>query len=380
MVQHKVVHMTTVHHPMDTRIFHKECASLANAAYDVTLIATDHPDLDRVKPAFKLIKLKKAANRWVRMTKNSWQAYRLAKQLEADVYHFHDPELIWVGWLLKNKSNHVIYDIHEDYETGIRQKKYLPVWARNTLAGIYRLVEKLCINQFEIVLAEKYYRDKYLRGVDVLNYPILQPMEDKPAASEEASAAQHNDAIHLLYTGNVTLDRGSELHAQIAKLDKRIHVHYVGKCAQSIADRVAEAAGEAAARVTIDGVEKFIARDAIDAYYAESRWLAGLALFPPTEHYAKKELTKFFEYMNAGLPIICSNFPSWEAFVKLHECGIAVDPHDGQAVLRAINELKKDPEKAARMGRNGRRAVREELNWVHEENKLLGFYSRLLTK
>lgn len=126
MVQHKVVHMTTVHHPMDTRIFHKECASLANAAYDVTLIATDHPDLDRVKPAFKLIKLKKAANRWVRMTKNSWQAYRLAKQLEADVYHFHDPELIWVGWLLKNKSNHVVYDIHEDYETGIRQKNICP--------------------------------------------------------------------------------------------------------------------------------------------------------------------------------------------------------------------------------------------------------------
>lgn len=84
--------------------------------------------------------------------------------------------------------------------------------------------------------------------------------------------------------------------------------------------------------------------------------------------------------MNAGLPIICSNFPSWEAFVNLHECGIAVDPNDGPAVLRAINELKNDPEKAARMGRNGKRAVREELNWVHEENKLLGFYSQLLTK
>ena len=97
---------------------------------------------------------------------------------------------------------------------------------------------------------------------------------------------------------------------------------------------------QAADRVTIDGVEKFIARDAIDAYYAESRWLAGLALFPPTEHYAKKELTKFFEYMNAGLPIICSNFPSWEAFVNLHGCGIAVDPNDGPAVLRAINELR----------------------------------------
>lgn len=86
-----VVHLTTVHHPMDTRIFHKECGSLAAAGFRVTLIATEHPDLAAAKPAFEVLRLSPARNRWARMTRNCWQAYKLAKRLNADIYHFHDP-------------------------------------------------------------------------------------------------------------------------------------------------------------------------------------------------------------------------------------------------------------------------------------------------
>src|SRR5690625_6021755 len=66
-------------------------------------------------------------------------------------------------------------------------------------------------------------------------------------------------------------------------------------------------------------------------------WLAGIALFPPTEHYMKKELTKFFEYMNAGLPIICSHFPQWKTFIDKYNCGIAVDPYDEDRKSTRLN-------------------------------------------
>src|SRR5699024_5366883 len=101
-------------------------------------------------------------------------------------------------------------------------------------------------------------------------------------------------------------------------------------------------------------------------------------LFPPTDHYMKKELTKFFEYMSAGLPIICSDFPLWKDFMAHYECGIAVDPDKPTEIANAIHYLQMNPDEAIRMGANGKKAVIEKLNWHHEEKKLIHWYNDLL--
>src|SRR5699024_6459436 len=101
-------------------------------------------------------------------------------------------------------------------------------------------------------------------------------------------------------------------------------------------------------------------------------------LFPPTAHYMKKELTKFFEYMNAGLPIICSDFPVWKNFVETYQCGIAVDPYDEHAIRQAISYLRNNPERAREMGKNGKEAVTQELNWQSQEEILITWYNTLL--
>ncbi|MEW9698211.1 glycosyltransferase [Paenibacillus sp. SI8] len=369
----KVVHLTTVHHPLDTRIYHKECSSLARNGFDVTLIAPYNEDLDNLaKAPFHLITQKKSSNRWLRMTRDVWRVYRIAKEMRADVYHFHDPELLLIGVLLKKKHNHVVYDVHEDYETGIMQKKYLPRFVRLIASKIFRAVEMACAKRFEICLAEKYYKEKFPNGALVLNYPIIDPVE-KHSPNPEDHSMTVDEQIHLLYTGNVTEDRGALIHAQLADLPN-VHMHYVGKCSKNVADNILLAAGEGSKRVHMRGVESFVNREEIDHTYKQGHWHAGIALFPPTEHYMKKELTKFFEYMNAGLPLLCSNFPSWKEFVDKHKCGITVDPYDKEAVSKAIMYLKNNPEEAAQMAQNGRKAVME-LSWTSQEQILVDFYN-----
>lgn len=368
----RVVHVTTVHHPYDPRIFYKQCMSLKKANYDVMLIAQR---AEEEQDVIRHIPLKTYNNRWKRMIFGTFSAYRKAKELKADIYVFHDPELMLAGALLKNKDNIVIYDIHEDYVTSILQKNYIPRTLRTLIAKTYKLMEKLLTRNMELSLAEKYYKDLYGRGMCILNYPLLN--ENLLQNRQRQNDVRENK---VLYTGNVTEDRGALIHAKLPNIDPDITVQFIGKCPRTLADKMYEVAGEKKDQIHIRGIDEFIVKDEIEAMYHKHHWLAGIALFPPTEHYMKKELTKFFEYMNAGLPIICSNFPVWKKFVEKYECGIAVDPYDDEEIKNALDTLRNQPQLANKMGENGRKAVQEELNWFAEERKLLNWYEQLLER
>ena len=368
----RIVHMTTVHHPYDPRIYHKECLSLHKHGYDVTLIAqTDPSDQSQDKP-IKHIPVKKYKNRLSRMLFGPLNAYKKAKKLNADIYHFHDPELLPIGWLLKNKQNVVIYDIHEDYVTSILQKKYMNRFMRKLFASIYKWVERLFARKMALCLAEKYYQDIYPDGQCILNYPTL----NEHFINTQSTEGQLEDK--LLYTGNVTEDRGAYIHAKIPSIHEAVEVHFIGKCASPIANKIDEIAQDHKDRIHIEGIDRFVEKEDIEHAYMSHNWLAGIALFPPTEHYMKKELTKFFEYMNAGLPIICSHFPQWKTFIDKYNCGIAVDPYDDEQIKQAIQYLRDNPDIAKQMGQNGQTAVINELNWHTEEQKLINWYEQLL--
>lgn len=367
-----VVHITTVHHPYDPRVYYKQCLSLHEAGYHVTLISQTINDKEKMDMPIDHIPVKKYTQRLKRMIFGAWDAYKKAKQLKADIYVFHDPELLFVASLLKKRNNTVIYDIHEDYITSILQKDYLSRPIKKIIASTYSLMEKVFTRKMEKSLAEKYYKETYPDGVCILNYPLLNEN------MMELDRKTQQPTMDLLYTGNVTEERGAFIHATLPNIHPEVNVQFIGKCPKKLADKMWEQAGERASQLSIDGIDQFIVKERIEAIYMERRWLAGIALFPPTEHYMKKELTKFFEYMNAGLPIICSNFPVWKQFIETYECGIAVDPFDETAIQAAIETLHTNPQLAYQMGVNGKRAVVKELNWDVEKGKLLRWYDELI--
>lgn len=373
--QKKVVHLTTVHHPFDTRIYHKECLSLHKAGYDVSLIVPldDKESGARLvtEEGIQLIATRKRKNRLLRMIGSTWQTYRLAKKEQADYYHFHDPELLWVGWLLKKTNNTVIYDVHEDYQTSILQKDYLKKPIKNIVAHLYNKIEAFLIRKLDICLAEKYYQERYPNGQPILNYPILNEQLLTARRDEEEPANA------VIYTGNVTEVRGAYLHAILPKLPSQLDIYFYGKCQREIADKMEALAGEAKDQLHFTGIDQFVERQEIDKAYLKRNWLAGMAVFPPTAHYKRKELTKFFEYMTAGIPIVCSNFPTWQAFIDRHQCGITVDPNDPNDWEQALDYLKNHPEERKEMIEKGRQAIKNELNWQVEESKLLTWYQKL---
>ena len=110
--------------------------------------------------------------------------------------------------------------------------------------------------------------------------------------------------------------------------------------------------------------------------------IAGMALLEPATNDKNYEGTlgnqKLFEYMNSGIPVICSNFSLWKDIVEGSDCGICVDYNNPLQIKEAVLFLANNPDKALKMGQNGKMAVLQKYNWSTQEKKLLDIY-KLLT-
>jgi glycosyltransferase involved in cell wall biosynthesis len=109
-----------------------------------------------------------------------------------------------------------------------------------------------------------------------------------------------------------------------------------------------------------------------------SRVRLGLLVLQPEPNFVNARPIKLFEYMAAGIPVIASDFPLWSQIIGEAGCGLLVDPHDPQAIARAMEYLLSHDAEAEAMGRRGRKAACELYNWDTQERVLLKFYSDLL--
>lgn len=369
-----IVHLTSVHPKFDTRIFHKECKALMAAGYNVILVVP--ADRDEIVDGICIHAVTVPRNRLKRMTLTAVSVCSVALKLDASLYHFHDPELITVGLLLRLFGKNVIYDIHEDYRTSILQKKYLPIFLRRILSSMFSAFEFCCSRFFNLVLAERYYAKNFPKGLIVANYPIL-PADFDPTSNKNRPCSHK---VNLIYTGNISEERGALLHSEIVRTLDDTHLYMIGKCDKNLSDRILRRASNSKERIHIVGEGYHVPYSTILDYYNRGIWTAGLAIFPPSPHYLQKELTKFFEYMAFGIPVICSDFPIWRSLIQDNGVGLCVDPNDVNSALDAIRYLFGHPNEAVEMGMRGKRLAFEKFNWNIESQKLLFFYKQILSQ
>ncbi len=366
----KICHISSVHNALDPRIFFKECSSLARK-YQVSYIARHNKEesINNVR----IIPFPALKPRFFRVIFSPAVMFFYARRERAAVYHFHDPELLIIAPVLKFFLGcKTIYDVHEDYYTSIRGKRYLCPCLSKIISSIYRKIERFFARTIfdEVIIAEKYYREFIPNSVEILNYPLKRDYPEK-------SCSRETERIRLLYTGNVSISRGALICANITNFVKNCEVTFVGKCKKNVAEEIYNTAN-AQENIKITGIDKFIRADLIDKFYKKGGYHAGLAIFPYSDHYFKKELTKFFEYMGAGLPIIASDFPVWKKLIEDNECGVCVDPGDAGQIENAVKYIFGHPEAAERMGENGKRAIDKKYRWEKEERKLFELYENLL--
>jgi glycosyltransferase involved in cell wall biosynthesis len=369
----RVAHLTSVHPYNDPRIFHKECRSLQRAGYEVFLVAPVAEE--RRENGIRVLPAGTWRTRWQRLFRTVPRVLVIALRLRASVYHLHDPELLAIAPILRVLGAEVVYDIHEDYVTSLKQKPYLPLFLRTMLAHFVGLLERISSLGCKRIIAERYYEERYPEAQRILNYPILAPVPD--VGQVESLDPRFK---WYLYTGNVSLDRGALTQLRLLEVNPRAALCYVGNCSPGIAQGLQEyldARGIASDRLHLIGRGRYVTKALIDHMTLGFDWVAGLALFPPTEHYRKKELTKFFEYMQAGLPILATDTATWRKLIH-GKVGFTIDIGDLAALAHLCEELETNVALRARFAAQGREWVRNRFNWDQEEGKLIEFYGRIL--
>jgi glycosyltransferase involved in cell wall biosynthesis len=365
--QATVAHLTAVHPRDDARIFGKECRTLAAAGYEVHLVAPGTGDT--VIDGVHLHHVPTPRSRLRRMTATAYSVYRLARSLDADAYHFHDPELIPVALLLARSGKRVIYDSHEHLPQQILTKPWIARPIRRPLASLAELGERLAARLVSaVVTAEPYVRRRFTgaatRTVTVNNFPRL---DEFPAPNQDWEARDRA----VCYVGAITELRGArEMVSAIGRTDARLLL--AGRFdPASLARELAAAPGWS--QVDFMG---HLSREDLARMLARAR--AGLVVLYPIPNYVEANPTKMFEYMSAGIPVIASNFPAWRTIVDRNECGLCVDPSSPGEIAAAIDWILANPDDARRMGENGRRAVERLYNWGAERRMLLGLYEELV--
>lgn len=365
----KVCHVTSVHKRYDTRIFLKECTSLAEAGYDVTLLVADEKPKERLNDVDIIPVPGTPKSRILRILKSGNMMLRSALEINAEIYHLHDPELLPLAKKLKKNGKKVIFDSHEDLIGNILGKKWIPKLLRPTVAFLYRCYSKNMLKKLDYLIAVSPNLGDKLKKINsnvkvVTNYPIVK-LENRP------SQIQKNNAF--CFAGGIT-EQWNHQTILSALEDMETRYHLMGSIAPEYLSKLKE----------YNSWEKIIFHGRLSQEEVGpilSSCAAGLAILDYSDNVSGKEgtlgNTKFFEYMQAGIPVICTDFVLWKEVVEKWDCGICIPPRDTSALKKAMQFILDNPDKAEEMGKNGREAVEKEYNWDVVKRELLKAYQIL---
>jgi glycosyltransferase involved in cell wall biosynthesis len=359
----KIAHLSSAHGRYDSRIFDKETRTLAEAGYDVHLVIADGKPDELIHGVQIHNVSKKKPARLQRILFTTFLVFLKARSLKADIYHFHDPELLFTGFLLKFIGKKVIYDIHENTSLQIKTKTWIPRVIRGTVSKSFSLIEHAACRLFDgLCVPQPSMKSHYsqLNGNTrlIANFVKVRPLE--PFDSQDKTIIFHPGA----------LSRNRGLFNMLDVLEHLDNTELVIAGAFESASVEEEAkAHNAWPNVRFLGN---ISQNEVLEWY--QRTTIGLILYDNIGQYYLSYAIKLFEYMERGIPVIMPDFGEWVDFNELNNCGLNVNVNVSTTTAAKIAALIQNPTTAKQIGQRGRKAIEQTYNWKVAGTELLDLY------
>ena len=358
----KIAHLTSVHPSNDNRILYKECTTLQSAGFKVFLIAAG-AESEVINGVTIVGYNKKSGGRIKRITQASFKDMLYhAKKTNAEVYHFHDPELIFVGLCLKFLGKKVIYDIHENNSASILSKPYIKSKILKYLLSIaFNIFEQFSVKFFDALVTARpdiSSRFKHKKILTLRNFPILPNFSRLDCINIEKTKPA------IIYVGGMSIIRGiNELLDAFENLDE-YELWLLGP----VNDPHLESRIKSGSR----NVRYFGVVEPFEIFSYIQKADAGIINFLDAPNHVTSLATKPFEYMACGKPMIMSDFEYWRD--TFGESSLYVDPSDIDKIREVIVKLLSNQELMSKMGKLNKHLAEDVYNWYEESQKLVKMY------
>ena len=375
----KVCHIASHHKMNDMRIFEKECKSLANAGFDVSLIGFGEKECTEIIDGVNCIQLFcPIKNNLELLRKRNKLSLKAALDLDADIYHLHEPELLPVGRKLKKKGKIVIFDSHEFYGWQLRDNIHkikiikTPAFVMKVLGSLYMRYEKRVCMKLDAVVqvctmnGKDYFAKRCRRSIFIQNLPNAEEYSRR-------SPIDYTHGLSIAMIGGITKERGI---TQLVKATRQAGEKLL--LAGAFSPRSYETEIKGMPEYECVDYKGFLDKNGMISVLEEAN--VGASTLLHVGQYDKIDTfpTKVYDYMAMELPVIISNTAYAQQMNEKYHFAICVNPEDPDEIVNAILWLRDHPQQAVEMGKNGRKAIEEEFNWKKESERLIAFYQQLI--
>lgn len=373
----KVCHFASVHTTTDTRVFHRECTSLAKF-FDVTYIGIG--DKSGKVNNVNVIAVPKPPNRIYRILFTTWNVFFKAWKERADVYHIHDAELIPFAFVFSLMGKKVIYDIHENTYEDIMRKPWILDSFRWVLGLLFKLLEWLSAQSMYtiLVIAKPIFANRFItrKHIIIQNFADFDQFTDYRITERQSLQEQNLFYIGTVYDYYYDLIPVIKALYLLNKQGKIIHFHCVGYKGTYVDNTLAKLPEYQHIK---DQLHFYGYLNTSKGYEISKKCKVGLCLKNQPEDILLSHERKFFEYMATGLPVLSCNYHIYMEIVDNYRIGKCVTIDNAEEISAALDELFFTSDKLDEYAQNGVTAARNVFNWSEEEKKLVKFYTQLAT-
>jgi glycosyltransferase involved in cell wall biosynthesis len=253
-----------------------------------------------------------------------------------------------------------VYDAHELF---CEMKE---VVSRPNVYKMWKWVERFTVPKFKHgytvndAIAREFHRLYQVQYEVVRNVPVLYPLSIPPKPEK-----------YILYQGAVNEGRSFET---LIPAMKYVHARLI-ICGEG---NFMQAAQQMVRNYGLSDKVIFKGRILPNELrqYSREAW-AGVTLFENRSMNNYHSLAnRFFDYLHAGLPQLCVNYPAYEEINNRYKVAVLIKDLLPETIAGGLNELLNNKNLYTQLQQNCLQA-REAINWQQEEKKLLEFYKNI---
>lgn len=372
----KICYVTSMHDWNDDRIFERAAVGLASLGHEVTFVAPSDIDFSDSGVDIKSIPIRSRIGKHVF---GPIDAYKRMKTIEADIFHFHNPNMMWLMKKWAKKGNRVFIDIHENYEARV-EKLPIPNFLKAKAIKLYRRIENnFCKYYSGVTVVTESMKNKIApSGVPILvvdNVPYLSRLEliklsefkhEKPTIITSGS---HSSARNCM--------KAVEALPHIVDKIPDIQMLFVGRFQpENFEDELHKRAQEL-------GVSNHLKTEGmlpwLKNFQRISKAHIGCVFYEDNLNNRFTLPNRLYEYMYCGLAILGENFPEVKGKLEISQSGVTVNSSDSISIAEGAIHLLQNTNELKQFSENAKLAVEKLFNFENALLELNKFYYESVT-